>query len=161
MFFRFSFGVKKKTIIQTAVMSIVMTSVVAGLHRCTGISENNIWNLIDKSQRELKKKNIPGISIINSHIINTPDLLNQRVESDINDALQEYERWERGQYRPRMKNQDILKEIKKSKYTETQRRVVEDAVYYECNSDESHAQKLLGGAQGIHSSWYNSKECNE
>lgn len=160
MKFEFSFGKKKKTIIQWAVISVALTSIVAGIHRCTGISEKNIWNLIDEIQREANKRNIPGAEDLNDYILNTPELLNQRVRRDVDNAIQDYERWERENYVPRMQNKDILKEIRKPKYTEAQRRVVEDAVYYECKPNGSRAQELLGGAQGIHSAWYNSKECN-
>jgi hypothetical protein len=160
MRFDFSFGKKKKTIVQWAVISVVLTSIVTGIHRCTGISEKNIWNLFDELGREANKRNIPGASDLNDYVTNTPELLKQRVHRDVDYAILDYERWEREHYIPRMKNQEILKEIRKPEYTETQRRVVEDAVYYECKPDGSRVQELLGGAQGIHAAWYNSEECN-
>lgn len=160
MKFDFSFGERKKTIVRWAVIAVALTTIVAGISRCTGISENNIWNLIDIVQREVNGKNVPGVEDLNDYIINTPELLKQRVQRDVDYAIRDYERREREHYAPRMKNQEILKEIRKPKYTGTQRRVVEDAVYYECKPDGSRAQELLGGAQGIHSAWYNSRECN-
>jgi hypothetical protein len=52
-----------------------------------------------------------------------------------------------------MKNEVILKEIEKPKYTETQKKIVKDAVYYEKEPDGSKAQELLGGEMGIKASW--------
>jgi len=52
-----------------------------------------------------------------------------------------------------MKNEVILKEIAKPKYTETQKKIVKDAVYYEKESDGSKAQELLGGEIGIKGIW--------
>lgn len=156
----FSFGKKKRTIIQWVLISVTLTSIVTGIHRCTGISEMSIWGLIDEVQRELNKKNIPSVPDLNDYIIHTPHLLKQRIRRDVDSAISDYEEQERLHYSPRMKNQDILREITKPEYTEAQRRVVENAVYYECKPDESRAQRLLGGTQGIHSFWYESRECN-
>jgi hypothetical protein len=60
-----------------------------------------------------------------------------------------------------MKNRNILKEIQKSKYTDTQRTIVENAIYYEFPPDGSNAQKLLGGTMGIRGIWVNVKENND
>ncbi len=160
MKFNFHIGKKRKSAIQWASFSIILTTIVASLHQCTGISEKNIWNLIDQTQRGLKKKGVKVPEELNDYIIQTPELLEQRIKRDVDNAIQKYEREERRLYKPRMTNRDILKEIEKPQYTETQRTIIKDAVYYECSPDLSNAQKLLGGAQGIHSVWYDSKECN-
>jgi hypothetical protein len=47
----------------------------------------------------------------------------------------------------------ILKEIQKFKYTDTQKLIVEDAVYYEFAPDASKAQELLGPTMGIRGAW--------
>jgi len=52
-----------------------------------------------------------------------------------------------------MTNKNILKEIKKSKYTEFQKIIVEDAIYYEFPPDGSKAQESLGGTMGIRALW--------
>lgn len=149
MRFNFSFGVKRKSIFDWAIITVALTTLIATLHQCTGISEKNIWNLIDEVQRALTKKGVKIPIDINKYVIETPELLQNRVERDVDRAINNYESWERKNYIPNMKNKDILKEIQKPKYTETQRRVVEDAVYYECPN----------GSMGIHAVWYNSKEC--
>lgn len=150
MKFNFSFGQKKKTIFHWSLLTIILTALVTGLHNCTGISEDNIWNLIDEVQREANKKNIPGLENLNDYIINTPEYLNRRVIKDVDNAIDNYEREERKLYKLNMKNKEILKEIEKPKYTEPQRQIIKDAVYYECPN----------GAMGIHAVWYNYKECN-
>jgi hypothetical protein len=160
MRFNFSFGVKRKSIFDWAIITVALTSLVASLHQCTGIGEKHIWALIDEIQRTLTRKGIKVPIDVNKFAIESPELLQNRIRRDVDKAIDDYERLEREHYVPRMKNENILKEIKKSKYTDTQRRIVEDAVYYECKPDGSEAQELLGGAQGIHAAWYNSKECN-
>ena len=150
MKFNFSFGKKSKTITQWAVITVVLTSLVSGLHKCTGISEVKLWDLIDEIQRELGRKGVPVPEELNDYIIKTPEHLNRRVIRDVDSAIDNYEREERRVYKPNMKNKEILKEIEKPKYTEPQRQIIKDAVYYECPN----------GAMGIHAVWYNSKECN-
>jgi len=154
--YNFSFGKKKKTATQWAVFSVILVSLVSGLHQCTGISKKNLWNLIDQIQREKLK----GENSLNDFIIQTPELLKHRIHNDVDNAIQRYEIEERRLYKHRMTNFDVLKEIEKPQYTESQRTIVKDAIYYQCPPDSSVAQSLLGGAQGIHASWYDSKECN-
>ena len=150
MNFKFSFGKKSKTITQWVIITIVLTSLVSGLHKCTGISEVKLWDLIDEIQRELIKNKVPVPDELNEYIIKTPERLNRRVIRDVNNAIENYERGEKRLYKPNMTNKEILKEIEKPKYSETQRQIIKDAVYYECPN----------GAMGIHAVWYNSKECN-
>lgn len=140
----------KKSVIKWTSYSIILISVVLFLHKCTGISEKNIWNLIDQIQRELVKKGNKPSTTINEQIIKNPELLKRRIKGDVDSAIQQYEQEERKLYKPNMKNADILREIEKTKYTETQRLIIKDAVYYECQD----------GTMGIHAIWYNSKECN-
>jgi hypothetical protein len=150
MKFNFSFGKKSKTITQWAIISITLSLIVSGLHKCTGINENRIWDLIDVSQKELKKKKVPVPTELNDYIIKTPKLLERRIQRNVDNAIEDYEKEERRLYKPNMKNEEILKEIEKPKYTETQRQIIKDAVYYECSD----------GTMGIHAIWYNSKECD-
>jgi hypothetical protein len=150
MKFDFSFGKKSKTITQWAIITIALTSLVSGLHKCTGISEVKLWELIGEIQRKLTKKGVSVPSELNDYIIKTPEHLNRRIIRDTDSAINDYEREERRLYKPNMTNKNILKEIEKPKYTEAQRQIIKDAVYYECPS----------GAIGIHAVWYDSKECN-
>jgi hypothetical protein len=149
----FNFGRKQTTIIQYAIIGIVLTSIVGTISRCTHIPEDTIYKTIDKVQRRIA----PG-SRLNDYIIHDPHLLNLRVKGDVDDAIRNYERWEKQHQTINMKNKDILKEIQKFKYTDTQRLIVENAVYYEFPPDGSNAQKLLGGSMGIRGVWVNAEE---
>lgn len=160
MKFDFSFGKKQKNIFQWTGISLSLFLCVLFLHQCTGIPEKHIWNLIDEIQRELRRNGVQVPDELNDYIIKTPELLQERIRRDVDSAINSYEREEKKNYIPRMKNQQILEEVQKPKYSSTQREIVKDAVYYECSSDGSKAQELLGGPMGIHSAWYPSVECN-
>ena len=43
----FNFGNKKPDIKQYAIIGIILSSIIATLSQCTGISQNNIWDLLD------------------------------------------------------------------------------------------------------------------
>lgn len=150
MSYKFSFGKKSKIIAQWTVISLVLSFLVASLHKCSGVSENIIWDLIDVFQQHWIKKGIPIPSELNEQIIRTPELLDRRIKRDVDYAIQKYTKEERRLYKPNMKNKDILKEIEKPKYNESQRQIIKDAVYYECPD----------GTMGIHAIWYDSKKCN-
>jgi len=149
----FNFGRKQTTIFQYAIIGIVLTSVVGTLSRCTHIPEDTIYRVIDKIQRRIA----PG-SRLNDYIIHDPHLLDLRVQGDVDDAIRNYERWEKQHRTINMKNENILKEIQNPKYTDTQRAIIENAIYYEFPPDGSNAQKLLGGTMGIRGVWVNAEE---
>jgi hypothetical protein len=144
----FNFGRKQTTIVQYAIIGVVLTSIVGTLSQCTHIPEDTIYKAIDKIQRRIA----PG-SRLNDYIIHDPHLLNLRVQGDVDDAIRNYERWEKQHRTINMKNENILKEMQKSKYTNTQRAIIENAIYYEFPPDGSNAQKLLGGTMGIRGVW--------
>jgi hypothetical protein len=52
-----------------------------------------------------------------------------------------------------MVNETILKEIESGNYTEEQKKIVKDAVFYEKAPDGSNAQSLLGGEMSIRGHW--------
>lgn len=89
--FNFNFGNKKPDIKQYAIIGIVLSSIIATLSQCTGISTNHLWDLLD----EIQRKYFPQ-SIINEFIIKDPEKLNRRVERDVDRAIQnvtpEYDR---------------------------------------------------------------------
>ena len=60
----FNFGKKKPDIKQYAIIGIVLSSVIAALSQCTGIHENNLWDLLDEIQRRYFPQ-----TIINEFII--------------------------------------------------------------------------------------------
>jgi len=150
MNFKFPFNIKFKNITQWAIISLVLTPLIAVLHHCSGVSEKIIWELVDEIQREFIKNKVKVPEKLNDYIIKTPHLLERRIKRDVDVAIDNYEKEEQRLYRPNMKNEDILREIQKPKYTETQRQIINDAVYYECSD----------GTMGIHAIWHNSKECD-
>ena len=48
----FNFGNKKPDIKQYAIIGIVLSSIIAALSQCTGVSENRLWDLLDEIQRK-------------------------------------------------------------------------------------------------------------
>ena len=85
--FNFNFGKKKTDIKQYAIIGIVLSSIIAALSQCTGINENNFWDLLD----EIQRKYFPQ-TIINEFVIKDPEKLDRRVKRDIDAAILEYER---------------------------------------------------------------------
>ena len=78
--FKFNIGkVSNKTIIITG---IVLSTLIAALSQCTGIDENNLWDILDEVQR----KYFPQTTI-NKVIIQDPDKLNRRIQRDVNKAI--------------------------------------------------------------------------
>jgi hypothetical protein len=81
--FNFHFGKpSNKTIITT---SIVLSSIIAALSQCTGIHENNLWDLLDEVQRKFFPQ-----TTINRVIVKDPDKVKRRVERDVTNAIDDY-----------------------------------------------------------------------
>tara|TARA_R110000868_G_scaffold115323_1_gene307986 strand:+ start:318 stop:809 length:492 start_codon:yes stop_codon:yes gene_type:complete len=91
--------------------------------------ENNIINEIDRQ--------------LNERINRDPELLEYKVRTEVNDAIYQYEKLEKDTYVPNMKNEVILKEIESPKYSETQKQILKDAIYYEFSD----------GTMGIRGAW--------
>ena len=85
--FNFNFGKKKPDIKQYAIIGIVLTSIIAALSQCTGLSENKLWDLFD----EIQRKYFPQ-TMLNEFVIKDPDKLERRVKRDVDAAIAEYER---------------------------------------------------------------------
>jgi predicted RNA-binding protein len=151
MKFNFSFGRNKKTVLEWAKISIILETLIEFLSKWLKIDKKNLWNLVDEIQRELLKRGWIE-DTINDYVINTPELLDQRIGRDVDKAILEYEKVE-APLPINMKNGTILKEIEKDEYSETQKKIVEDAIYYEKAPDGSKAQDILGGEMGIRSPW--------
>jgi hypothetical protein len=151
MKFDFSFGKKKRGIIEWAKISVVLEGIIEILSSLLKIDKKKLWDIVDEIQRELLKRGWID-DTVNDYVINTPELLDQRIERDVDKAIEEYKKLEEPEP-VNMKNEVILKEIEKPKYTETQKKIVKDAVYYEKEPDGSKAQDLLGGEMGIKASW--------
>ena len=81
--FNFHFGKpSKKTLIT---LSIVTSSIIAALSQCTGIHENNLWDLLD----EIQRKYFPQTNL-NRIIVEDPDKVKRRVERDVTNAIDDY-----------------------------------------------------------------------
>ena len=137
MQFNFQFGKKKPDNKSIIIVSLVVTAIISTLSQCTHIKQNSLWDLFDEVQRKFFPQ-----TIFNELIIKDPEKLDRRIRRDVDRALEDYEAWERS-LPPRMTNKTILKEMEDPKYSETQRLVVRDAIYYECP----------GGIMGIRGAW--------
>ena len=124
----FNFGKKKPDIKQYAIIAIVLSSLIAALSQCTGVSENGLWDLLD----EIQRKYFPQ-TILNEFILKDPEKLNRRIKRDVDRAIDEvtpeYDR--------------IIQESNK-RYKPR---------YSEKPPDGSEAQRLLGGEMRICSPW--------
>ena len=132
----FKLGKKKPDIKQYAIIGIILSSLIAALSQCTGVSENGLWDLLDEVQR----KYFPQ-TILNEILIQDPDKVNRRVERDVDRAIKqvspEYDR--------------IIGEANQ-KYKPK---------YIEKEPDGSEAQKLLGGEMRICAVWVEDCVSNE
>jgi hypothetical protein len=126
MKFDFSFGKKKKGIIEWAKISVVLEGIIEILSSVLKIDKKKLWDVVDEIQRELLKRGLID-DTVNDYVINTPELLDQRVERDVDKAIEDYKKQE--------------EEPKK------------DFIYYEKEPDGSKAQELLGGEIGIRAIW--------
>lgn len=84
MQFNFQFGKKKPDKKQLIIVGIVVSTLIAGLSQCTGISEGNLWDLLDEFQR----KYLPQ-GILNEIILQDPDKVNRRVGRDVDKAIRD------------------------------------------------------------------------
>ena len=80
--FNFNFGSKKPDKKQLIVLSIVLSSIIAALSQCTGVSQNALWDLLDEVQR----KYFPN-SILNELILQDPHAIERRVHRDVDRAI--------------------------------------------------------------------------
>ena len=124
----FKFGKQKPDIKQYAIIGIVLSSIIAILSQCTGVSEDGLWDLLD----EIQRKYFPQ-TILNEFVIKDPAKLDRRVKRDVGRAIDqvtpEYNR--------------IIEEADR-RYKPR---------YVEKPPDGSEAQRLLGGEMRICAVW--------
>ncbi|QPX48245.1 hypothetical protein PQC13_gp280 [Synechococcus phage S-SRM01] len=84
MKFDFQFGKKKLTIKQYVIVGIVLSSIIAALSQCTGVSQNGLWDLLD----EIQRKYFPQ-TIINEFILKDPEKLKRRIVRDVDKAIRD------------------------------------------------------------------------
>ena len=141
---------RKKTIFDWAKISLIIEVIIEFISRIFKIPKDKLWPLVDEIQREFLKRGWIE-DTLNEYIIKTPELLDQRVERDVDKAIETYQKQEIEEVN--MTNQVILEEIEKDKYSEEQKKIVKEAVYYEKEPDGSVAQGILGGEMGIRGKW--------
>lgn len=140
----------KKTIaaaiIVTAISSLIFFLGSIGVN----IDEKVLWKIYYEVQK-LFKEYFPNQTELqkeiqdqlNRKIIEDEVLREYKVRRDVDYSILDYERLERENYIPNMKNQNILEEINKPKYNELQKKIIKDAVYYE----------FADGTMGIRGAW--------
>ena len=141
---------RKRTIFDWAKISLIIEAIIEFVSRVFRIPKEKLWPLVDEIQRELLKRGWID-DTLNEYIIKTPELLDQRVERDVDTAIESYEKVEVEEVN--MTNETILKELESGDYSEEQKKIVKEAVFYEKEPDGSVAQSLLGGEMGIRGKW--------
>jgi len=81
----FNFGKKKPDIKQYAILAVILSSIIAALSQCTGVSENGLWDLLD----EIQRKYFPQ-TMLNEFILKDPEKLNRRITRDVDRAVDDY-----------------------------------------------------------------------
>ena len=124
----FNFGKKKPDKKQIIILSIVLSSIIAALSQCTGVSENGLWDLLD----EIQRKYFPQ-TILNEIFIQDSNKVERRVKRDVDRALAEV-----------TPEYDRIIEESNKRYKPK---------YVEKAPDGSEAQRLLGGEMRICAVW--------
>jgi hypothetical protein len=122
----FKFGKQKPDIKQYAIIGIVLSSMIAVLSQCSGIKQDNIWDLFDEVQRRYFPQ-----TILNDFVIKDPEKLDRRIKRDVDAAIAEYER---------LTGDDGKVRIPSPRYSEKP-------------PDGSYAQSVLGGEMRICAPW--------
>ncbi|WJZ48343.1 hypothetical protein [Synechococcus phage DSL-LC02] len=126
--FNFNFGKKKTDKKQLLIVGVVLSSIIATLSQCTGVSENGLWDLLD----EIQRKYFPQ-GILNELILQDPNQVKRRVERDVTRAIDEV-----------TPEYDRIIDQSNKKYQPR---------YSEKPPDGSEAQRLLGGEMRICAVW--------
>jgi hypothetical protein len=124
----FNFGKKKPDKKQLIILSVVLSSIIAALSQCTGVSENGLWDLLD----EIQRKYFPQ-TILNEIFIQDPNKVERRVKRDVDRAISEV-----------TPEYDRIIEESNKRYKPR---------YVEKEPDGSEAQRLLGGEMRICAVW--------
>jgi len=125
----------------------IISAVMIGISLLSGwlnISEKQLWKYYQLLLEQLNlKQELPDLR-------NNDKKLEAEIEVEVDRAIREYEQWE-SSVPPRMTNKVILEDLKSPKFSDTQRLIVKDAIYYECPE----------GVMGIRAVWVDKDpECN-
>lgn len=144
---RREFAFKIKLTPKRSMIAAVIAAILAVLTQC-GVSKNDLfryyneirkyipWNLANEILNLLDDQ-------LNDQINNDPELLKQKIKTEVDSAIRNYELEEQRNRVINMKNKNILEEINKDKYDKLQKLIVENAVYYEFSD----------GTMGIRGAW--------
>jgi parvulin-like peptidyl-prolyl isomerase len=131
-------------------IGFLIVSFISLLSTKCGISQEDILKLYNDIRRVVGNA-LPSENEIlkeidrqlNEKINRNPELLDYKVRGEVDTAIRAYEREENKSVKINMKNENILKEINKSKYDRIQKLILENAVYYEFED----------GTMGIRGAW--------
>ena len=142
------FGFKIRITPKRSLIAILIASSLAFLTTKCGISKQDVLKYYNEL-RKLIKWDLPDSIIddiddeLNDKINNDPELLRQKIQTEVDSAIRNYELEEERNRVINMKNKNILEEINKDKYDKLQKLIVENAVYYE----------FADGTMGIRGAW--------
>jgi len=133
---------------KASIVAVAIASFLAFLTVKCDISEKDILKYYNEL-RKLIKWDLPDNIIdevdnqLNQQINEDPELLQQKIENEVDYAIISYEIEEKRSRMINMKNQNILEEINKPKYDTLQKLIVQNAIYYE----------FADGTMGIRGAW--------
>jgi len=142
------FGFKIRITPKRSLIAILIASSLAFLTTKCGMSKQDVLKYYNEL-RKLIKWDLPDSIIddidneLNDKINNDPELLRQKIQTEVDGAIRNYELEEERNRVINMKNKNILEEINKDKYDKLQKLIVENAVYYEFSD----------GTMGIRGAW--------
>lgn len=142
------FGFKIRITPKRSLIAILIASSLAFLTTKCGMSKQDVLKYYNEL-RKLIKWDLPDSIIgdiddeLNDKINNDPELLRQKIQTEVDGAIRNYELEEERNRVINMKNKNILEEINKDKYNKLQKLIVENAIYYEFSD----------GTMGIRGAW--------
>jgi hypothetical protein len=142
------FSFKVRLTPKRSLIAILIASSLAFLTTKCGITKQDVLKYYNEL-RKLIKWDLPDSIIddidneLNEQINNDSELLKQKIQTEVDSAIRNYELQEEKNRVINMKNKNILEEINKDKYDKLQKLIVENAIYYE----------FPDGTMGIRGAW--------
>jgi len=133
---------------KASIVAVAVASFLAFLTVKCDFSEKDVLKYYNEL-RKLIKWDLPDTMVdefdnqLNQRINEDPELLQQKIENEVDYAIISYEIEEHRSRMINMRNQNILEEINKPKYDKLQKLIVENAIYYE----------FADGTMGIRGAW--------
>jgi anaerobic ribonucleoside-triphosphate reductase len=133
---------------KASIVAVAVASFLAFLTVKCDFSEKDILKYYNEL-RKLIKWDLPDTMVdefdnqLNQLINEDPELLQQKIENEVDYAIISYEIEEQRSRAINMRNQNILEEINKPKYDNLQKLIVKNAIYYE----------FADGTMGIRGAW--------